>query len=88
MYKGILYPGQGFTRDINSKGIFIYSDLEPPAKGGVEVEVSFPSLGEADANLRMRVQSFMTRSGAASEPRGTARICNEQGKIFSRTPAS
>jgi len=59
--KGILPSGQGFTRDINSNGMFIYSDSEPRAQGHIEVEVSFPSLGEAYANLRMRTQSLIIR---------------------------
>ena len=31
--KGILHRGQGFMLDINIKGIFTYSDPEPPGKG-------------------------------------------------------
>jgi hypothetical protein len=59
--KGILHSGQGFTRDINSNGMFIYSDPDPRAQVDIEVEVSFPSLGEAHANLRMRTQSSIIR---------------------------
>jgi hypothetical protein len=61
MDKGILNRGQGFTRHVSSTGIFIHSDSEPPAKGGVEVEVSFPSPGDRDANFRMRAQSLIIR---------------------------
>ena len=59
--KGIQHRGQGFRRDIKSRGIFVYSDSEPPAKGRAEVEASFPFFGEADANLRLRLQSLMIR---------------------------
>ena len=62
MDKGILHRGQGLARHIGSKGIFIYSDSEPPAKGGVEVEVSFPSPGGRDANIGMRAQSLIIRA--------------------------
>jgi HSP20 family molecular chaperone IbpA len=59
--KGILHGGHGFMRDMKSKGIFVYSDSEPPAKGRAEVEASFPFFGEADANVRLRPQSLMIR---------------------------
>jgi hypothetical protein len=68
MDKGILHRGQGFTRHVSSKEIFIYSDPDPPAKGGVEVEVSFPSPGDRDANLRMRAQSLIIRVESPSSP--------------------
>jgi hypothetical protein len=57
--KGILHSRQDFARDIDSKGMFIYSDSEPREQGNIEVEVSFPSLGEADVNLKMRTHSLV-----------------------------
>lgn len=46
--------GQGFTRDISSKGMFIYSDSEPPARANLQVEVSFRSVVEAITNLELQ----------------------------------
>jgi hypothetical protein len=68
MDKGSLLRGQGFTRHMNSKHIFIYSDSESLAKGRLEVEVSLPSLGDRDANLRMRAQSLLIRVEPPASP--------------------
>jgi hypothetical protein len=87
MGKGILHRGQGFTRDINSNGMFIYSDSEPRAQGDIEVEASFPSLGEAHANLRIRTQSLIIRREPPPSPeeqRGFA-ILNRSYKLHERT---
>ena len=61
MDKGIPHRRQGFRCDINIKRHSYYSDSEAPAKGGLEVEVSLPSLGDRDTNLRMGAQSSIIR---------------------------
>ena len=85
--KGILHSGQDFARDIDSKGMFIYSDSEPREQGNIEVEVSFPSLGEADVNLKMRTHSlviWVEPSPSSEEQHGFA-ILNRTYKLHEGT---
>lgn len=37
--EGVEHRAQGFTRDISSKGMFIYTDSPPPPKVDLDVEV-------------------------------------------------
>ena len=39
--EGVLRRGQGLTRDISTKGMFIYSITKPPVKADLRVDVSF-----------------------------------------------
>jgi len=79
--EGVPHRERGRTRDISSKGMFIYSHAEPPSKADVQVEVSFRSVAETYMNLQLRATALVlrvepeTRRGA---PHGFAllnRIC-------------
>ena len=79
--EGVPHRDRGRTRDISSKGMFIYSHADPPAKADVHVEISFRSVAETYMNLRLRATALVlrvepeTRRGA---PHGFAllnRIC-------------
>jgi hypothetical protein len=58
---GNLYVGSGFTKDISSNGMFVYSDSAPPEKADIELEVSFHSAANANTNLRMSAAALVIR---------------------------
>jgi len=64
--KGVPHHGRGLTRDISSKGMFIYSDSEPPAKADLQVEVSFRPPIEAVTNLQLSARSLVVRVESAA----------------------
>ena len=68
MDEGVLRRGQGLTRDINAKGMFIYSDIKPPAKADLRVEVTFQNFASIPTNLQMRAEGLVIRLEAATEP--------------------
>jgi hypothetical protein len=82
--EGVSHRERGHTRDISSKGMFIYSLSEPPAKADVQVEVSFRSVAETYMNLRLRATALVlrvepeTRRGA---PHGFA-LLNRSCKLY------
>ena len=59
--EGVLRTGQGLTRDISSKGMFIYSDAKPLSTADLRVKVSFASLGRGLTNLHLRTNSLVIR---------------------------
>jgi len=64
--KGVPHRGRGYTRDISSKGMFIYSDSEPPAKADLQVEVSFRAPTEALTKLQLSARSLVVRVESAA----------------------
>ena len=64
--RGILQHGRGYTRDMSSKGMFVYADPQPPAKADIQIEAFFSSLVEIGSKLRMRAKARVVRV----EPRG------------------
>ena len=85
---GVPQQGQGFTRDISPKGVFIYSDSQPPAKADVRVEVSLLSIAHAVRNLRMRAEGLIIRvepPTSAGIGRGFA-ILNRSCKLHNGGP--
>jgi PilZ domain len=61
MDEGVVRRGQGHTRDISSKGMFIYSDSEPPAKADLRVEVSLRPVAETNTKLRLSAEALVIR---------------------------
>ena len=59
--EGVPHRVPGHTRDISSKGMFIYSRADPPAKADVQVDVSFRSVAETYMNLRLRAKALVLR---------------------------
>lgn len=56
--EGAPHQGEGVTRDISIKGMFIYSHSRPPPKADLRVEVFLSSSGlESGKNLTLRVQA-------------------------------
>ena len=67
--EGNLYVGSGFTRDISTNGMFIFSDAVPPAKADMELDISFPPASNAKTNLRMSAMALVIRLEGATKPR-------------------
>jgi PilZ domain len=61
MDEGVLRRGHGFTRDISPKGMFIYSDIKPPEKADLRVEVSFRDLTSTPTNMQMSAKGLVIR---------------------------
>lgn len=57
--EGVLRRGRGLTRDISPKGMFIHSEVKPPAKADLHVEVDFR--GATKPNLRLRANALVIR---------------------------
>ena len=71
----VLNHGEGLTRDISSKGMFIYSDSEPPEKADLQVEVYFRENTAALTNLQLNARSLLVRvesAASGNELRGFA----------------
>ena len=66
MEEGVLQTGRGLTRDISSKGMFIYSDSRPPTKADLQVKVSFSSFAQTLTKVQMRANSLVIRVEPAS----------------------
>jgi hypothetical protein len=66
--EGVSHRGQGLTRDISIKGMFIRSDSQPPAKTDLHLELSFRSVAGAFTNLRMNAEALVIRVEPASSP--------------------
>ena len=65
--KGNRHREQGFTRDISSKGMFIFSDSPPPAKVDIQAEILFYCIAGADVNLDLRVNALVLRLESVSK---------------------
>jgi PilZ domain len=81
--KGVPHRGRGLTRDISSKGMFIYSDSEPPAKADLQVEVSFRPPTKELRKLQLSARSLVVRvelAASRDDLRGFA-ILNRSYKL-------
>jgi hypothetical protein len=82
--EGVRHQGRGLTRDISLKGLFIYSDSQPPAKADLQVEVFFASVTGANTNLQLRTKALVLRGEQATrrgEPNGFA-LLNRSCKLY------
>lgn len=59
--EGLIFTGQGFTRDISSHGAYVYADVQPPAETEVHIEIFLPSFIESQGALRMRAKAKVIR---------------------------
>ena len=82
--EGVRQQGRGLTRDISPKGLFIYSDSQPPAKADLQVEVFVASINGANTNLRLRTRALVLR-GEPDMERGGRRgfaVLNRSCKVY------
>ena len=56
------------TRDISSKGIFVYSDAKPPAKADLHIDISFQDVALMAKAPKMSVRGLVIRVEAATKP--------------------
>jgi hypothetical protein len=68
MEEGVLKTGRGVTRDISSKGMFIYSNSKPPTKADLRVRVSFASVAQTLTKAQLRANSLVVRVDPPSSP--------------------
>jgi hypothetical protein len=71
---GTLHFGEGVTRDISSKGIFVCcspSNSLPPGKADVEITIIFPMFGESGKHLKLEADAVVIRVELSAEPRPT-----------------
>jgi hypothetical protein len=60
--------GQGITRDISPKGMFIYSEAKPPAKADVRVDVSFQDFPFTAKDIQMSAKGVVIRVESTTGP--------------------
>jgi hypothetical protein len=65
--EGVRHWGQGLTRDISAKGLFIFSTSQPPTQADLQVEVFFGSIVGADTNLQLCAEALVLRVESTSE---------------------
>ena len=61
MDEEVLRRGQGVTRDISPKGMFIYSEAKPPAKADIRIDVSFQDFAFMSKDLQMKARGLVIR---------------------------
>jgi hypothetical protein len=67
---GLRHSGRGTTRDISTRGMFIYSDSQPPSNADLQVEVSFRAVTEQPTNLQLSTKALVVRVDPAASQDG------------------
>jgi hypothetical protein len=62
----------GFTRDISTRGLFVYSLIPPPSGVTVELEVMLPPLEESGHGVRLQSEGRVLRIERKGEQTGFA----------------
>ena len=62
----------GFTHDISTGGLFVYSNIPPPSGVTVELEVMLPPLEESGHGVRLRSEGRVLRTERKGEHTGFA----------------
>ena len=62
----------GFTRDISTRGLFVYSPIPPPPDVTVELEVMLPPLEESGHGVRLQSEGRVLRIERKGEQAGFA----------------
>jgi hypothetical protein len=86
--EGVPKQGQGFTRDISPKGMFIRSDSQPPAKADVQVGVALHSVAHAVTSLRIRAEGLVicVEPSPSSRIRRGFEVLNRSCKLHNSGP--
>ncbi len=69
--EGIQHWGEGITRDISSKGMFVCCnriDTLPQSKADVEIVVTFPPFSEEGKRLEMEADAVVIRVEPSLDP--------------------
>ena len=59
--KSRVHRGEGLTRDVSSRGLYVWSEEGPPAGVVVDVEVLLPRFHEKTPGLRIEGRGRVTR---------------------------
>ena len=70
---GTTQHGSGFTRDISTAGLFVYSATPPPANGAIELDVLLP-LHEGGQGTRLQAPGRVVRVEGQGDRGGFAAI--------------
>jgi hypothetical protein len=62
----------GFTRDISTRGLFVYSPMPPPSGVTVELEVMLPPIEESGHGVRLQSEGRVLRIERKGEHIGFA----------------
>lgn len=62
----------GFTRDISTRGLFVYSSTPPPAGVTVDFEVMLPPLEKSGHGVRLQSEGMVLRIERRGEHTGFA----------------
>jgi len=62
----------GFTHDISTGGLFVYSPIPPPSGVTIELEVMLPPLEESGHGIRLRSEGRVLRIERKGEHTGFA----------------
>lgn len=58
---GALHHGEGFTRDICSRGVYVCAEWRPPADVDIHVDISLPSLRDANGTVLISGKAKIVR---------------------------
>lgn len=59
--KRVHHLGAGLTRDISTKGIFVYTDSLPPQDTKIQTEFSVPTSSPVEIGVQMTVRARVVR---------------------------
>lgn len=59
--KRVHHLGAGLTRDISSKGIFVYTDSLPPQDTKIQTEFSFPTSSPVEIGVQVTARARVVR---------------------------
>jgi hypothetical protein len=71
---GVVHGGEGQSRDLNGRGIYVYSDLIPPVGSPVDMNVLLPQLAPLSRPAELHAEGRVVRiePGASSKATGFA----------------
>jgi hypothetical protein len=67
--------GHGTTRDINTLGVYVLTDISPPAGALVQMEIVLPKLADTGPGMRLSGEGVVLRR----EPKGTKELGGARG---------
>ena len=53
--------GRGFTRDVNTSGVFIETDALPPVGARVQIEIVLPNLADSGPGMHLQGEGIVLR---------------------------
>ncbi len=58
---GNLQQGEGTTRDIGGRGVFVVCASNPPVNGGIEIDIYLPAVGATGRSIHLYGQGTIIR---------------------------